>query len=226
MGEIHSHLVKAAKRILSGRLTSCLTQLRRLQPDQRSLYMRRVLLQALGLRSWPRTVPPTARSLLFVCHGNIMRSPMCERLLGKRLAEAHLSGHTVASAGLHAQSGTPADPRARTAAQEYGVNLDAHRAQILSDDLVRKADVVLAMDLLNYVELLSRYPSADSKIGMLASYSSTTRSEIPDPYLGTEDDVRACYSVLNHCIANLVKELSAAHPCVEAPTAAIGTQSR
>ena len=76
-----------------------------------------------------RRCPPDARSFLFVCYGNIMRSPMAELMFKRALAENTREDVVVRSAGIHATAGTEAEPRAQVAAAELGLPLAHHRSK-------------------------------------------------------------------------------------------------
>ena len=176
---------------------------------ERALYLKIRAMNAIGIQNPRSSQPPrTAHSFLFVCFGNIMRSPMCEALM--RRAVASNPQIRVTSAGLHAIPGRIAEPRALLAAMEFGISLENHRARLLSAEMVRETDVIFAMDYQNQVQLLSRYPEARDKIFMLAAYADKPyRSvEIGDPYYMGEDATRSCYAILNTCIQNLASSLS------------------
>src|SRR5438128_12633633 len=81
-------------------------------------------------------------SILFVCHGNICRSPLAAALLRRALSRQEVA---VASAGF-SDPGRPAPAEAVAAASRYGVDLSAHRSQLLTPDRARGADLVVAMD--------------------------------------------------------------------------------
>jgi protein-tyrosine phosphatase len=184
----------------------------RLGPKAGPIYARLRLLDLTGIRSSNAArIKPSARSFLFVCFGNIMRSPMAEALLRKSVAEANLPGIRIASAGLHATPGKEPHPWALTAAAELGVALTSHHAQLLTSELVLQADAVFAMDFQNKAELLARYPESASKILMLSAYAEEPARyrEILDPNWGDVETVRRCYGVLQICIRNLTLHLSA-----------------
>jgi protein-tyrosine-phosphatase/predicted ATP-grasp superfamily ATP-dependent carboligase len=151
-----------------------------------------------------------ARSFLFVCFGNLMRSPMAEAMLKHVLAERGIDDIAVRSAGLHAVAGHEPHPWALAIARELGIPLDGHRAQAVTAELVSSSDVIFAMDFENLAELQSLYRDAKSKIFMLSRYSKGRQHnrEIPDPYFGDVETTRRCYSVLRNCIDNLVCEIS------------------
>jgi len=180
---------------------------RRLGPVAGPIYARLRMLDRLHL-GWAnrRKVPPQSRSFIFICHGNIMRSPMAEAFMKRALVEHGKDGFSVISAGLHAKSGREAHPWALAIARELGFPLQYHRAQPLTAEAVSQADAIFAMDFQNKAELLARFPEAELKIFMLSAYArgSQRGREIPDPYFGDEDTVRRCYALLQDCIQNLV----------------------
>ena len=152
---------------------------------------------------------------MFICHGNIIRSPMAYALLQRHLAEAGVGGVTVSSGGLHTKTGSVADKRAVKVAKELGISLDAHTATQLTCESVRSVDVIVVMDYLNEARLLNCCPEVKHKIFMLGAYlrDPAVRSmEILDPYHGTESDIRQCYQMLDRCVAVLYKELTVRAP--------------
>jgi len=183
---------------------------RNLHPRIRSIYLKHKFLHSVGLRRALR-IPTGIQSILFVCKGNIIRSPMAAALLRRHLPEISRGGLTVASAGLHTKPGSAADRRALEAAKEFGVSLDGHRTQQLSYELVQRADLIFVMDYLNEATLLASFPEARRKTFLLGACPTRVASrslEISDPYEGTEADIRQCYQTLERCISSLVKELA------------------
>jgi len=154
-------------------------------------------------------VPPNTASFLFVCFGNLMRSPMAAAMLRHALTERGVDGIVVRSAGLHAMPGREAHPWALAVSRELGIPLDQHRAQLLTPELVSSSDAILAMDFENLAELQTLYPNAKRKIFLLSSYADGKQRhrEIPDPYFGDIETTRRCYSVLSKCIGNLARDI-------------------
>jgi protein-tyrosine phosphatase len=196
----------------------------RLGPGAGRIYASLRLLDVFGVRGAnQRLVPPSARSFLFVCFGNIMRSAMAEFLMRQALHEAGVESRAcITSAGLHATVGREAHPWAQEAAAGLGVSLTEHRAKPLTRDMVEQADCVFAMDFQNKAELLTLYPEAQERIFMLSAYAEGPWQyrEIPDPYLGDLEITRVCCGQLRICIQNLVAKTILSVPSKEQSVAA------
>jgi protein-tyrosine phosphatase len=199
--EMKDQIKSELKKILPDRVVRSLQEFRQRNKPERALLIKVAALRQIGVR--PKLVPPTARSLLFVCYGNIMRSPMCEALM--RRAVTGSEGFRIASAGLSATPARPAHPWAVEAAREFGIRLENHRARMLDVEMVEKADAVLVMDFRNYVQVVSKYPNSKKKTFFLGAYANDAQGiEIRDPYyLGLEATSR-CFHVLNQCISALL----------------------
>lgn len=184
--------------------------IRRLGPVAGRIYAGLRLRDVVGVREMnQRFVPPSTRSFVFVCFGNIMRSAMAEFLMRKTLRDAApdaIEGIHIVSAGLHARPGSETHPWAQEAAGELGVSMVTHRSKLLTRKMVDEADAILAMDFQNKAELLTSYPDAAEKIYMLSAYAEGAwkNREIPDPYLGNPDATRYCARQIETCVGNLL----------------------
>ena len=107
------------------------------------------------------------QSVLFVCRGNILRSPMAAALYRRELASNGRGDEDVFSAGLIPPGGRPADPRGRRLAPSFGVSLEDHSSQVVTEDLVARADLIVAMDRDNEARLVARFPNAGRKLVLL-----------------------------------------------------------
>jgi len=187
-------------------------------PEARSQYASLRIRQAFGFRAGKansNSAPPeSVRSILFVCYGNLMRSPMAEAILKSLLGERGIDDVAVESAGVHAVPGREAHSFARAVSSEFGISLDAHRAQPTTPALIARADLILAMDLQNIAELQTLYPEAGPKIFLLSAYANGAgrNQAIPDPYQGNIETTRRCFSILQLCLQNLASEIISAYP--------------
>ncbi|KQW64149.1 low molecular weight protein-tyrosine-phosphatase [Variovorax sp. Root411] len=114
------------------------------------------------------------KSVLVVCIGNICRSPMGEALIAAALPQLE-----VASAGVGALVGQPADPLARQLMAERGLDIESHRARQLTNLMCQQADLILVMDEEQRLLINQRHPLTRGKLFRLGEVA---RVDIPDPY--------------------------------------------
>jgi protein-tyrosine phosphatase len=129
-----------------------------------------------------------ARRILFVCMGNICRSPTAEGVVRKLLAErAPELDVQIDSAGTHGyHAGSPPDPRACHAAERRGVDLKGLRARQVTGRDFEHFELVLAMDEDNRRFLLDAAPAEyHGRIRLFLEFAPhLERREVPDPYYG------------------------------------------
>jgi protein-tyrosine phosphatase len=200
------------KRILPSTLVVAMRVVAELRPVSHSLIKRIGSVASAWRRAGEKPVLPSqAKNVVFICHGNIMRSPVAEAMLQREL-EKHSSNVMVSSAGMHAINGRGADPRAQTVAPEFGVSVSGHQAQVVTQTLVDSSDLLVVMDIQNAAEFLLRYPQASKKLFMLRQFSEHNRGpgrDIPDPYPGDEEFMRQCCGMLRECVDGLSAQLRA-----------------
>jgi protein-tyrosine phosphatase len=151
--------------------------------------------------------------LLFVCLGNICRSPAAEgvflHLIGGRGLEHAFVVDSAGTGDWHV--GRPADPRMRSAAARRGIVLPSRARQITRDDLTR-FDHVLTMDRQNLraVRALARPGDATARIAPLTGHCRRFRvEEVPDPYYGGEEGFDRVLDLLEDACAGLLETLQA-----------------
>ncbi len=135
--------------------------------------------------------------LLFVCTGNTCRSPMAEAIARRLGAERGLEDFSVASAGTSAWEGAPASDGALLVALEHGLDLNAHRAQVLSRDLVAAADLILVMSPHHRERAVVL--GGDGRTHLLTDFASRTTAGRPvqDPFGGELDIYRQTFDELS-----------------------------
>lgn len=160
--------------------------------------------------------PAAPIRLLFVCLGNICRSPAAEGVFLHRIAAENLQHRfQVDSAGIGAwHVGKPADPRMLAAAQRRGIHLPSRARQLQAADL-HGFDRILTMDGENLaaVRRLERQHGGSAVVEPMLRYSSRFQLEdVPDPYYGGSEGFEHVLDLLDDACAGLLRSLSDAPP--------------
>jgi len=151
------------------------------------------------------------RSVIFVCTGNICRSPTAEGVFRKMVADAGLAERiSVASAGTHGYHvGEPPDPRTQAAALRRGYDLSGQRARKFERENFHRFDLVLAMDREHHA-ILARLaqPSSDHKLQMMMRYARRFGEiDVPDPYYGGGEGFERVLEMLEDAAQGLLEAL-------------------
>lgn len=139
--------------------------------------------------------------VLFVCLGNICRSPTADAVLTSMAADREVKGLTVDSAGTAAYHvGSAPDPRAVSKGRSHGYDLSSLRARQVRDSDFDEFDLILAMDKANLADLKLRKPAdCRARVEMASEFSSLDFQDVPDPYYGGDDGfehvIRLCESI-------------------------------
>jgi protein-tyrosine phosphatase len=149
--------------------------------------------------------------ILFVCMGNICRSPTAEgvfrRLVADRAPGVEIE---VDSAGTHDYHvGDPPDPRSIAAAARRGVDLRRLRAREVRDDDFERFDLIIAMDRLNRETLLERSPAPfRERIRLFMEFAGASEVEdVPDPYYGGPLGFERVLDLAEEAAAGLLDEV-------------------
>jgi low molecular weight protein-tyrosine phosphatase len=174
----------------------------------------RALNRALRLLARPAATtgaPAASTRILFVCFGNVCRSPLAEAILRAKLERDGLADLVaVDSAGTSAFNvGRPPDWRARWCARQHGLTIGNQRARQLDAADFDRFDQIVVMDGLVAGEVASRALTAAhrQRVTPIAVYADGV--EVPDPVEGTLSDFRRTYSVIDAACEELVLELRA-----------------
>lgn len=152
--------------------------------------------------------------VLFVCLGNICRSPTAEGAFRQILAREQLdSAVHVDSAGTHGYHvGAPPDSRAQEAALRRGIDLSGLRGRQAESEDISAFDYVLAMDSENLENLRAIAGGHESKIRLFMEYSSRfDERDVPDPYYGGANGFERVLDMIEDACEGLLRELRRAH---------------
>lgn len=147
--------------------------------------------------------------VLFVCLGNICRSPSAEAVMRHRLRTAGLEGAVeVDSAGTGDwHVGKAADPRAIEAARARGIEMTGVARQVSSGDFTA-FDLVIAMDVANRDNLLARPEADPERVRLMREFEGLPGAEVPDPYFGEEDGFEQVLDILERSCDGLIEALT------------------
>jgi protein-tyrosine phosphatase len=160
-------------------------------------------------------MPAQEMRLLFVCLGNICRSPTAEGVMRSLVDEAGLGDRVeLDSAGTGAwHVGSPPDARASAAAETRGVHLDGHARQIRRTDF-EDFDLLLAMDTSNMRELrqLAPGPQERKKVRLLRDFdpasAHTEDRDVPDPFYGGDGGFDKVFEMVHAACEGLLREIA------------------
>lgn len=157
-----------------------------------------------------RALASTARadSVLFLCWGNICRSPLAERYCRHRLLDRGVTDVDVRSAGLGSVEGRDSPESAVEASAEYGVDLSDHTSSLVTARQLRAADVVFVMDLNNYHSAVDRLGDPENVFFLGSVLPEHDGPVVPDPHGGDERTFTETYRTVTDAVDRLVDALT------------------
>ena len=150
-------------------------------------------------------------NVLFVCLGNICRSPTAEAVFRSKATSAGIIGQvfidSCGTGGYH--EGESPDPRAQQAGKQNGYDLSSIKARKITHSDFEKFDYILPMDKQNYSNLLAMSDAQyHHKIKLFLDYADgCTEKEVPDPYYGGEDGFGHVIDLIEQASNGLVEEI-------------------
>ena len=126
------------------------------------------------------------KTILFVCTGNVCRSPMAEGLF--RHATKGRTDYQALSAGVGAMDGQPPSPNAVRALKELGIDISRQASRMLTPDLVERADYIFGMTHSHVDQITLLFPTAAEKTFLLREFDETLdefEKDITDPIGGS-----------------------------------------
>jgi len=148
------------------------------------------------------------KKILFVCLGNICRSPLAEAIFNHKINEKGLTHayecDSCGTASYHI--GNSPDARTIKNSIDNGVLIN-HAARQFRDQDFKTFDLILAMDKSNYENILQLPFAMDNlhKIKMMREFDPHEPGDVPDPYHGGAEDFQEVFDILNRSIENLIQ---------------------
>ncbi len=160
--------------------------------------------------------PEVVPKVLFVCLGNICRSPAAENILDHLLRTQHpelaVIGDSAGTGSYHV--GSSPDRRMIQAAQRHGIEIKGRARQLVASDLA-EFDLILAMDCDNYHQIRALDPKGQyaHKIKMMCDFCTQhSDREVPDPYYGGESGFEYVIELLTDACQGLIQHLQSTGP--------------
>lgn len=152
------------------------------------------------------------QTILFVCTGNTCRSSMAEAIAKQKIKESKENGDlfSVISAGTGAYDGCPAALNAVDALKKINIDLTGHRSKRITPEILKTADYIFTMTLIQKQEVLFMYPAGLGKTFTLKEFAYSCAQDdlnIDDPYGGDQDCYRKCAFQLEDAITKVLAKL-------------------
>lgn len=161
--------------------------------------------------SAPRPDKQPVIRILFVCLGNICRSPLAEGVFRAVADEAGLASHFVVdSAGTGAwHLGSPPDTRSIAVALRYGVDISAQKARRIAIEDFRDFDLILGMDRSNVDDVRRLSPGDADKVQLFLDHAGIGPYDVPDPYYDRAEGFENVYRMIREASEALIARLDA-----------------
>src|SRR5271170_8048888 len=146
------------------------------------------------------------KTILFVCTGNVCRSPMAEGIFRQAMRDRR--DVRVLSAGIGAVEGQPPSPYAVQAVKELGIDISKQRSRMLTAELVQESDYIFGMTHSHVDTVFLLYPHAAEKTFLLREFDDTLdvfEKDISDPIGGSYDVYLNCRDQIEQGIASLMR---------------------
>lgn len=149
------------------------------------------------------------KKILFICTGNLCRSPLAEGILKKKLEEKGMDGFAALSAGIHSLTGEPAAELAVQVAALRGVSLSKHVAHQVTRSMLEGTNLVIAMESYHLQRCRAILGDAERKCHLLTDFGppEIRGRDIRDPYGQAFETFLATYDEIERCVDGLVEHL-------------------
>jgi protein-tyrosine phosphatase len=157
-------------------------------------------------------LPKSSYSILFVCLGNICRSPFAEHIANKIAYRQSMGIMSFFSAGIEVPTSLSSTQEALTASGKFGINLKSHSSRLIDNIMAESYHMIIGMETLHVKRLREIFPDQQHKIYLLPLFDkninkhswSYYRCNIADPYGKSVDVYYECFLRIERCTENLL----------------------
>jgi protein-tyrosine phosphatase len=153
------------------------------------------------------------KSILFVCKGNICRSPFAEISSIQNIGISNQ--YNISSAGIYVESPQVPPVEAVVAANDFGIDLQGHKSKSINYRMIESFDLIVAMEAWQFKFLNKLFAEFKEKIFLLPLFDNNTKSlnnysiyNIKDPYGKSQYDYQKCFDRIRSCIEGLFKDIN------------------
>ena len=142
------------------------------------------------------------KRVLFICTGNTCRSPMAEALFLHRQGDM---GWNARSAGVFADSGSPASRNAVAAMAELGIDLTGHQSQPVTPLMVKESDLIITMSAGHAAHICDRFPEVGNKVFLINAFgTSKVPADVSDPFGGSLNTYKRTRDEIDRALSDLI----------------------
>ena len=161
-------------------------------------------------------LPSKVNSILYVCKGNICRSPFAEMFSKHNIGISNQ--YIFSSAGIYVESPQFPPGEAVLSGKYFGIDLQNHKSKRINYGMMESSDLIVVMEVWQYKYLRKLFAEFNEKIFLLSLFGDNKKTvnkysiyNIKDPYGSDKDDYRKCFDRIKCCIEGMIKKIHGAN---------------